>query len=853
MAKLLSELSKLIDRLSKIVKTKDLTLAELKSFENRIKEIRSDSDEWNGGDLRNLVRPFNRHLTLAKGGYSEVDLRSARNLLTIARLVMESEHLAAAIRQQPTEMNYEQLRKSAASLEFDLNRHDACRKVFGDKGAVNFDLWLASCEDTIVSVYERNRKASDSPNWLSTWLDYIRLKHRLYGEGFGNFIHVIERSGMSSQNLQDIVSLVYCHQLTKEIFQKHPELANLTCLEQTAIQQRFREYDRKLLNLQRSKIAHRASQNKPPLGIASGKASDFSEVSLIKREVAKKTKHIAVRSLMKRAGKAILALKPCFMMSPMSVAQYLEPGRFHFDLIVMDEASQIRPEDALGPIARGAKLVVVGDPKQLPPTNFFSKMIDDGAEEEIVGLQDSESILDSVTPMFKTRRLRWHYRSKHESLIAFSNKHFYDEDLVIFPSPFKSSPEFGVKLVQVTHGRFASGRNVEEAREVVKSIAMHLKSKPHESIGLVSMNAEQRAEIERQLDQLAKDDAALHRAIEENKASEEPLFIKNLENVQGDERDVIYISMTYGSESVGGRTMQRFGPINSAAGWRRLNVLFTRSKKRMHIFSSMTSGDILPGVGSSRGVHALKAFLEYTENGHLHNSTPTLKAADNDFEIAVINALENYGYECEPQLGVAGFFLDIAVRDPGKPGRFLIGIECDGATYHSAKSARDRDRLRQEILENLGWKIHRIWSTDWFKNPHAQLRPILNELEKLKTSISEIETTNETIAVMEPVKQAGENIQNQNRDVEQTDVSLQERLQGFDKLHIKPIFPDTPEDQCLLRQEMIDALLEHLPCSKAEFLELIPAFLRAGTSSDEAKLFLDPVLPLVSDFRVEPP
>lgn len=848
LTKLLSDLTKLLERLSKIAKTKDLTLSELKSFENSIRGVLADSGEWNGNDLRNLVRPFDRHLTLAKEGFSEVDLRSARNVLAIARIVSGSEHLATAIRQETTELNYDRLRNSAARMASHLDRLVSCKRSFGDKGRVNFDLWLASREDTIPSMAERNRKASDNKNWLTIWLDYVRLKDRLYGEGFRNFIHVIESSGMDCQNLQDIVSLVCCHQLSKEIFQKHPELVNFTGLEQTAIQQRFREYDNKLLKLQRMKIAHRSSKNRPPVGVATGKVSDYSEVSLIKHEVTKKTKHIAVRSLMKRAGKAILALKPCFMMSPMSVAQYLEPGRFHFDLVVMDEASQIRPEDALGAIARGTKLVVVGDPKQLPPTNFFNKMVDDGTEEEIVGLQDSESILESVMPMFKTRRLRWHYRSKHESLIAFSNKHFYDDDLVIFPSPFKSSPEFGVKLIHVGHGRFASGRNVEEARELVKSVGMHLKSNPHESVGLVAMNAEQRDEIERQLDQLAKDDLALLRAIEENMFSEEPLFIKNLENVQGDERDVIYISMTYGPESVGGRTMQRFGPINSDVGWRRLNVLFTRSKKRMHVFSSMTSGDVLAGAGSSRGVHALKAFLEYTENGHLHNSVRTYKEADSDFEIAVMNALGNYGYECEPQLGVAGFFLDIAVRDPGKSGRFLLGIECDGATYHSAKSARDRDRLRQEVLESLGWKIYRIWSTDWFKNPQVQLRPILNELEKLKTSVSEMEETNEIVAEMVTVEEEAEAIQDQISDIEQiTDMSLRDRLLAFNEAHIKPIFPDTPEEKRLLRQDMVDALLEHLPCSKAEFLELIPAFLRTGTSTEEAKL-LEPVLKLVSDY-----
>ena len=204
-----------------------------------------------------------------------------------------------------------------------------------------------------------------------------------------------------------------------------------------------------------------------------------------------------------------------------------------------------------------------------------------------------------------------------------------------------------------------------------------------------------------------------------------------LENVQGDERDVIIISMTYGPDPVAGRTMQRFGPINSDVGWRRLNVLFTRAKNRMHIFSSMGSSDIIVSGTSKKGVISLKRFLEYCETGHLNQPKFTGKPPDSDFEIAVIKAMEERGYECEPQLGVAGYFLDIAVKDPNNPGRFLMGIECDGATYHSAKSARDRDRLRQEVLEGLGWEIHRIWSTDWFKNPEAQLEPIFKRLEKL--------------------------------------------------------------------------------------------------------------------------
>jgi hypothetical protein len=660
--KLSGEVSLLLDKLLLIVKTNGLSLDELNKTGEKIQEIFKKSTEWQKNEVVDLLKPFNKPFSLAPNEFSELNLSVAKNLLVIASVVSDNSYIRQAIKTDANAHRYEQLRSLSKQLFPKLVDASNQKETFQLQGKVNLDNWLASAVDsTIGSVIARNESALANPAWVNTWLDYIQLKNRLYAEGFKHFINVLESSGMGSQNLQDIVELVASHQLAIEIFDEHPDLACFTGLEQTAIQQRFREYDHKLLTLQRRRVAHKASRVKPPVGVSSGKVGEYTEVSLIKHEATKKTKHIAVRTLIKRAGRAIQDLKPCFMMSPMSVAQYLEPGRFNFDLVVMDEASQIRPEDALGAIARGSRLVVVGDPKQLPPTNFFNKMILDDSDEEIVALQDSESILESVMPMFNTRRLRWHYRSKHESLIAFSNKNFYDSDLVLFPSPFKVSSEFGVKLFYVSNGRFVNRRNVEEASEMVRSVANHLLNNPQESVGLVAMNAEQRDEIERQLDQLTKENPALHKAYEANKLKDEPLFIKNLENVQGDERDVIYISMTYGPEQVGGRTMQRFGPINSDVGWRRLNVLFTRSKKRMQIYSSMTSGDVLVGGGSSRGVQALKAFLEYSENGNLHNAIHTGKTPDSDFEIAVINALNKHGYECEPQLGVAGFFLDIAV------------------------------------------------------------------------------------------------------------------------------------------------------------------------------------------------
>jgi len=416
----------------------------------------------------------------------------------------------------------------------------------------------------------------------------------------------------------------------------------------------------------------------------------------------------------------------------------------------------MKPEEALGVIARGKQVVIVGDPKQLPPTSFFDRAVSEEGDDN-TAIEESESILDAALPMFLARRLRWHYRSQHESLIAFSNHSFYNSDLVVFPSPHSDSSDYGVKFTRVTRGRFTAQCNIEEAQVIAESVAEHLIHRSGESLGVVAMNAKQREQIERAIESLSKEQPELQEAMENNSENDEPLFVKNLENVQGDERDVIFISCTYGPSEIGGRVMQRFGPINSATGWRRLNVLFTRSKKRMHIFSSMGAEDILVSERSSRGVKAFKEFLAYAETGYLHQPEHTGRPPDSDFEIAVSNSLRDAGFETEPQVGVAGFYIDLAVIDPGKPGRYLMGIECDGATYHSAKSARDRDRLRQSVLERLGWKIHRIWSTDWFKNPQAEILPLVQQLNQLKTEIhQETEDVSEAEILQEIVYEHNE-------------------------------------------------------------------------------------------------
>ncbi len=849
---ILSEtLNEICDGLSHVIKNTNMNFNEVIDLGKALQKLEADLKTWNDNDLTKNIRVNDCALNITLDGENDNNVTAIQNTLKISQATSSVLLVRNSIEINPSPSNYLQILKDGKRMGLLNDQASHSRSQFLELADVNVAKWQGNAAVTIESLLDKNRNAIMNPAWLTSWTEYNQLKKRLYQQGFDKVISMLEAAQANSQDLKDILSLTISYQLANEIFEQNEDLANFTGLEQTAIQESFNEYDIAIIKLQRQKIAYRASRKAPPIGVNTGKISEFSEVSLIRHEVTKKTKHIPVRKLLKRAGNTIQTLKPCFMMSPMSVAQYLEPGKFNFDLVIMDEASQIKPEDALGAIARGTSFVVVGDPKQLPPTSFFNKILEDEDEDEMVGLQDSESILESVMPIFKTRRLRWHYRSKHESLIAFSNKHFYDTDLVLFPSPFKASDEFGVKLHKVPRGRFNNRRNTEEAQDLARCAAKHLLDKPKESIGIVAMNAEQRDEIERQLDQLSKDQPSIAKALEINKESEDPIFIKNLENVQGDERDVIYISMTYGPEQIGGKTMQRFGPINSDVGWRRLNVLFTRSKKRMHIFTSMASWDVVSDT--NRGVRSLRAFLEYAEKGHLHNSVLTNKAADSDFELSVMKILEDNGFTCEPQLGVAGFFLDLAVRDPDNPGRFLMGVECDGATYHSAKSARDRDHLRQEILEELGWTIRRIWSTDWFRNPEAQIQPILNELNQLRTyqAIPDIEFIEEFSIQQEGLAFENHSIKDEilpiNEPVIDEDITIKERLLRFDNEVIKTEFPKTEAGKRLLRPEMLEALLEHLPTSKAEFQEVVPTYLRIGTVTYEAK-FLDDVLSLIADY-----
>jgi very-short-patch-repair endonuclease len=468
----------------------------------------------------------------------------------------------------------------------------------------------------------------------------------------------------------------------------------------------------------------------PPSGVGYGKKSAYTELALIKHEVSKQKRHIPIRQLMQRAAEAMRILKPCFLMSPLSLAQYLPRGSIHFDLLVIDEASQMRPEEAIGAISRAKRVVIVGDPMQLPPTDFFVKM--EGSyleEEEEEEAMSHESILDLALATFPDIcELRWHYRSQHESLIAFSNRHFYGNRLIVMPSAHQSSTHIGVKWVPVS-GVYQNGLNLIESRAVIQSALEHMEKHPDRSLGIVTLNCSQRDLLLEEFEYAIRHSSKAAAYMARWESTLQAPFVKNLENVQGDERDTIFISMVYGPNEEG-HVAQHFGPINRLYGHRRLNVLFTRARSHLILFSSLLP-DQIKAEGKKPGVGILKSYLEYASTGRLEIGYSGNQEPESDFEKWVAEKIRAMGCQAIPQVGVAGYRIDIGVRHPNYPYGYLLGIECDGAAYHSSREAKERDRLRQDILEKLGWTIYRIWSTDWFRDPVTQGKRLQNFIENL--------------------------------------------------------------------------------------------------------------------------
>lgn len=452
---------------------------------------------------------------------------------------------------------------------------------------------------------------------------------------------------------------------------------------------------------------------------------------LIRRQVALKRKHLPVRELIAQAPDVLLALKPCWAMSPLLVSQLL-PAKTLFDVVVFDEASQVTPADAIPSILRGKQLVVAGDEHQLPPTAFFaSDGTSDGEDEDeevayaSTGTADMESILDALNALLPSRTLQWHYRSKDEQLIAFSNAAIYDRMLTTFPGVGDTEVLRHVPVAWQPGSETNSP--TPEVDRVVDLIFQHAEQRPEESLGVIAMGIKHANRIEETRVRRLQENPQLAERLSGffDETREERFFIKNLERVQGDERDAIILSIGYGKNQRG-EMQYRFGPLLSDGGQRRLNVAITRAKRRLTLVSSFSAADLDPERTNAAGVRLLRSYAQYVESdGRSLGEIIKEKPALNPFEIDVRDTLERHGLRLTAQLGTSGYWIDYAVHDPRRPGAFLLAIECDGATYHSSESARDRDRLRQEQLERLGWRFCRIWSADWFHDKQRTIEKVL--------------------------------------------------------------------------------------------------------------------------------
>jgi very-short-patch-repair endonuclease/DNA polymerase III delta prime subunit len=582
-------------------------------------------------------------------------------------------------------------------------------------------------------IAERLAQWAEQPDALRLWLGYGAQKRQIVGLGLSRLAQQLHQGGLPAGRALDAFDQAFYEAQLRQAFEAEPALAAFAGPEQERLVERFQELDRERIQSARREVAAAHHGRLPQRG------GEIGQLGLLEREFAKKRRHLPIRQLLARAGQPIQAIKPVLMMSPLSVAEFLAPGALRFNLVVIDEASQVEPVDAFGALARGTQLVVVGDQRQLPPSPFFKAGVgadDDPApgDNDSPPTADLESILGACTAAgMPERMLRWHYRSRHPSLIAVSNREFYDERLHVVPSPFASHERLGLVFRHVADGRFergGSGINRREAEAVARAVIAHARAAPELSLGVGCFSLRQRDAILHQLEHLWREEPPAVREFFAS-AKAEPFFVKNLETIQGDERDVILISVGYGRDPSGHLSMS-FGPLNHEGGERRLNVLITRARARLEVFASITADDIDLERARGRGVAVLKTFLAYAATGVLGVAQATDRGFDSPFEAAVARTLSGLGHQVDSQIGVAGLFVDLAIRDPARPGRYLLGIECDGAAYHSALWARDRDRLRQQVLEDQGWILHRVWSADWLRDPEGEVRRIAAALEDAK-------------------------------------------------------------------------------------------------------------------------
>lgn len=583
------------------------------------------------------------------------------------------------------------------------------------------------------------------------WCRFYQLLLRLQERRTDRFLTEALAKKLPADRIVTSYRKSFYRQWIEAICRSTPVLAGFSRISHDQSVAAFAQKDELQFAISKSQIRSELSAARPSLDMI----SSGSALSILLREGEKKRKQKSIRALLEETGELVQRIKPCFLMSPLSVSTFLSSDAVQFDVVIFDEASQIFPQDAIGAIYRGKQLIVVGDSKQMPPSNFFSTTAESDEEEESSDVSDFESILDLCSASLPQLRLKWHYRSRYEQLINFSNRNFYDSDLVTFPSASVDHEGIGVDYFYVD-GQFEhkSRVNRKEAEFVVDLIYRHIAEHPDRSLGVVAFSIAQQELIDRLLSKRRQSDPSCEWFFAADQ--KEPFFVKNLETVQGDERDTILFSVAYAKDAKG-VLMHNFGPLNRAGGERRLNVAVTRAKLNIQLVTSLHHTDIDLKRTQAEGARLLRAYLDYAENSTVafeqEDTVSAFEGNETHLEQEIAEFLRENGYTVDTQVGCSALRIDIGLRRPDSSD-YVLAIECDGATYHSAKNARDRDRLRQSILERMGWHFYRIWSTDWFRNTAVEKKRLLEAAEQALAAAEKAEAERMAAAETAPAEEA---------------------------------------------------------------------------------------------------
>lgn len=665
--------------------------------------------------LRAVILAENLRGLLSAHAESPDHLVSLRG--SVARLVIDANEMLA-----PTG----QIAAALTVLQQALSRYDDAARLFAGLAGNSTGTHpsVAALRATTLSIQQQEEQ-------LKAWCDWCRVREQATEAGLISLAHALEAGRLLPTTTEDTFVTAYAHWFATHGIDSEPLLRNFVAAEHMSDIGAFVRLDDELAKLTvryiRAKLCGLIpSKNDIP------KSSGFA---ILKHELQKSRRHKPVRQLAIEMGDALNRLAPCMLMSPLSIAQFLPADQPPFDLVIFDEASQIAPWDAIGSIARGKQVVIAGDPRQMPPTNFFSRGPNAGDDDTA---EDMESILDECLGAgVPSHSLSWHYRSRHESLIAFSNHRYYDSNLITFPAAETRASAVEWRKVEGVYAKGKGRYNQAEAEAIVMETVKRLTDPAFvaagHSIGIITLNSDQQKLVNDLLDTARKQYPEIEPFFQDTQT--EPVVVKNLETVQGDERDLIMLGIGYGPTEPGAPVMSmNFGPLNKDGGWRRLNVAITRSRREMLVFTSFDPSMIDLNRTNARAVRDLKHFIEFAQRGPRALAEAiqgSVGGYDSPFEEAVAQGLRRLGWQVVPQIGVSRFRIDLGIVHPDRPGDYLAGVECDGATYHSAATARDRDKVRAAILKGLGWNLLRLWSTEWWVNKEGALQKLhaaLNDL-----------------------------------------------------------------------------------------------------------------------------